>query len=130
VDFDMITTLAPTSAGEVLRLARPADATRKTTLCGRPPRRADGEDWADDACRYCKFRPQAAEGTAEADRSHPNNYQYGVGSGAHNPRSCQAMKRWLAEGGGPSVSADLRAYIQSCLIKALPGAGRGYQNRQ
>ena len=125
VDFDKITELAPTPAGSLLKLARPSDAARSATLCGRPaPRPGADALWYADACRYCLYRAPAPAGSPEAKLDHPNNYLYGVGSGAHNPRSCQAFKRWLAEGGGATVSADLRPHIQMCLIAELP-AGKG-----
>ena len=67
-------------------------------------------DWSKDACKYCFHRPQAPAGTADADK-----WWYGTGDGSHNPRRCQPLKRFLAEGGDPSTDAQYASHLRGCL---------------
>ena len=55
----------------------------------------NGNSWAIDACKYCYYRPLAP---AHIPPGHADHWWYGTGRGDHNPRRCQACKRFLAEG--------------------------------
>lgn len=63
-------------------------------------------EWPQASCAFCAFRPQ----------SHPSlpKWSLGFGQGDHQPTTCRAAKRWLAEGGDPETS-HVAKELQSCL---------------
>lgn len=63
-------------------------------------------EWPQASCAFCAFRPQ----------SHPSlpKWSWGFGQGDHQPSTCRAAKRWLAEGGDPETS-HVAKELQSCL---------------
>ena len=64
------------------------------------------QKWSLTSCAFCAFRPQ----------SHPSLPKWGLGTGRgdHQPSTCRAAKRWLAEGGDPETS-HVTKELQSCL---------------
>ena len=135
VSLSRITDLAGTPAGKVTAKARPSDKSMtKTETAEMNTLAIDRTDpmrpiYPVDACRYCYYRPIATATTPAADQ-----WWYGIGNGAHNPLRCQAIKRFLAEGGllngqPAAQTAEITNAIRSCLIESAYrpyGKGKGY----
>ena len=89
--------------------AFPADATL-SVLHPEKPRSNEDNSWAMDACRYCFFRPLAA------DPNSTDAWRSGTGQGNHNPHRCRALKRYLCEGGDPSNTPAEQEFLRSCIF--------------
>ena len=70
-------------------------------IAGRP----EG-GWPADHCKYCKYRARAPPGTP-ADQT----WYYGTGDGAHDAVRCQALKRFIAEGGNAQKFPEAAKHI-------------------
>ena len=72
----------------------------------------NGNSWAIDACKYCYYRPLAP---AHIPPGHADHWWYGTGRGDHNPRRCQACKRFLAEGGDRQRQPRYADHMAQCV---------------
>ena len=100
--------------------------------------------WPNDSCLYCFNTPKAPPGSPQAEWSHPENWKYGTGNGAHAPVACKASRRFAAEGGNPAIP-ECAKYVSSAVIietaearrelasyrsagRGSGGRGNGYQH--
>ena len=116
VDYNKVLALAPSSCGVALAKAYPADRNRQT-VCDVIPKADASYQWADDACKYCLYRPQKQ---SNSDPKIPD-WWYGTGNGKHNPKRCGGPKMWFCHGGvayqgGPDESNGFHQFIQSCVV--------------
>jgi hypothetical protein len=110
VDFDRLDNCVNaegqrTTMFAVAARARPADRSMQTPRLNMRPSTGGSKAWPADACAFCHFRPKQASVVWCA----------GTGDGMHNPYRCDPFKRYLAEGGEPSNSAEQKAFLQGCL---------------
>lgn len=92
--------------------ARPDNAERSKFRVGLP----DWKNAREQQCTYCLWTPMAALGSPESSESHPDNWKYGTGKGAHSAYRCQAFKRFLCE--PCTVCPGATQYLQSMIVEA------------
>ena len=101
-----------------LAFCRPCDA--QASAPGLIPMRRQGSSYPNDACLYCLHTKKAPSGSPEASLSHPDNWQYGTGNGAHPSLTCQPFARFVAEGGHPQFRDKCKEHIRVALHIQTP----------
>ena len=116
VDYEALDRLCAYKSRAAVALARPKNAELTEPEMGQPspvePSTNNGNSWAIDACKYCYYRPLAP---AHIPPGHADHWWYGTGRGDHNPRRCQACKRFLAEGGDRQRQPRYADHMAQCV---------------
>ena len=108
-------------------LARNASKTMKEALCRAWPANSsctaiaeiqkaagNSNEFTSDQCKYCFNRPRAR---SEAElKNEDTGYKHGTGDGAHNPRTCPALKRYIAEGCELDPNSAEGIKCRECLV--------------
>lgn len=90
--------------------AFPSDPTLSEPA--EPSQHVAGQPWTNEnGCNYCFHRPLPPPD--KADPSHPDNWLYDTGNGAHSPHFCLPFIRFLCEGGRGEVDDKLKSHLQS-----------------
>ena len=110
VDLQKVYTLGRYDGSKIIApYVYPTDESMTAMRDSTPMRNGDGT-FVPHHCAYCMFRPLAPP---EIPPGHQDHWKYGTGDGAHNSWRCQALRRYLAEGGICQKDANGAAVIRA-----------------